>query len=175
MEMAALRRNCSRTNATIKIDAADSSATMLRALLRRAGRDAERVRSSCMDAREWQPQDAIYDLVVTHFFLDCLSAEEIETLAEHVRGAASPAARWVVSEFAIPHGWFGRLVAAPLVWVLYRAFGLLTGLSIRSLPDYVAALQKAGFTLQARRSWLNGLLVSEKWEHASPQPAKSWD
>lgn len=150
-------------NPDIKIDAVDSSAAMLRALLRRAGRNADRVRTGCIDARAWEPQDAIYDLVATHFFLDCLSAEEIEVLAGCVRGAASPAAQWVVSEFAVPAGWFGKLVAAPLVSVLYLAFGLLTGLRVRRLPDYHVALEKAGFMLKERRSWLKGLLVSEIW------------
>jgi ubiquinone/menaquinone biosynthesis C-methylase UbiE len=151
------------TNPNIKIDAVDSSPTMLRALLRRAGCNSDRVHSACIDAREWRPRNATYDLVVTHFFLDCLNADEIEALAERVRGVTSSSARWVVSEFAIPNGWFGRLLAAPLVWVLYRAFGLLTGLSVRRLPDFHAALRKAGFMLEARRSWLHGLLVSEIW------------
>ena len=47
--------------------------------------------------------------------------------------------------------------------MLYRAFGLLTGLAVRALPDYDAALCTAGFKLAKKRSWLGGLLVSELW------------
>jgi hypothetical protein len=78
------------------------------------------------DARGWRPEgrpakspeNLPYDLVVTHFSLDCLTTEEVRSLAATLRAAVSPSARWVVSEFALPEGWFGRLVAGPLVWGL---------------------------------------------------------
>jgi hypothetical protein len=70
---------------------------------------------------------------------------------------------WIISEFAVPEGWFGRIVAGPLVWLLYRAFGVLTGLRIRSLPDHHAALRDSGFALARQRSRLRGTLASEMW------------
>ena len=153
-------------NPHVEVDAVDSSPAMLRALLRRTRSHAARVRTHCADARGWQPPHQSYDLVVTHFFLDCLSTEEIHSLAHRVRRAVCPAAMWVVSEFAIPESRFGRLVAQPVVWLLYRAFGLLTGLTVRSLPNHRAALGAAGFRLNNRREWLLGLLISETWSRA---------
>ena len=150
-------------NQNVEIDAIDLSAAMLRALLGRAGTHAARVHTNCADACDWQPANEQYDLVVTHFFLDCLTTGEIRSLAERVRGAVCPSAMWVVSEFAIPEGWFGRFVARPVVWLLYRGFGLLTGLNVQNLPDHGAALGAAGFRLVKRRAWLRGLLISEIW------------
>lgn len=147
----------------VRVEAVDASAAMLRALLRRAGRNAARVSARCGDAREWRPRGAGFDLVVTHFFLDCLTTAEVRRLAERVRGAVQPCAVWVVSEFAVPEGWFGRLVARPLVWWLYWAFGVLTGLGLRRLPEYAEALRSAGFGMLKRKTWLGGLLVSEVW------------
>lgn len=152
-----------RANSHVEICAVDASREMLAALLRRAGADASRVCACCADARGWEPERPPYDLVVTHFFLDCLTSEECFALASRVRGAVRPWAVWVVSEFAVPEGWFGQLVARPLVWLLYRAFGLLTGLRIRSLPDHHAAFDDAGFALTRRRARLGGMLVSEMW------------
>ena len=152
-----------RANPYVEICAVDASPAMLAVLLRRAGADASRVCVCCADARGWQPEMPPYDLVVTHFFLDCLTSEECFALAARVRGAVSPRAVWIVSEFAIPESRFGRWVARPLVWLLYRAFGLLTGLKMRRLPDYHFALREAGFTLARRRAWLCGLLASEMW------------
>lgn len=152
-----------RVNPQVQIDALDASPAMLEALQRRAGANADRVRVRCADARNWRPTEAPYDLVATHFFLDCLTTDEVRVLAAKMRGAVSPSAAWIVSEFAIPERWFGRWVARPLVWLLYRAFGLLTGLEIRGLPDHHAALRDAGFTLGERRRRLRGLLVSEMW------------
>jgi SAM-dependent methyltransferase len=152
-----------RTNSQVRIDAVDASPAMLGALLRRAEANRRRVSVCCEDAREWQPENAAYDLVATHFFLDCLTTEECRALAARLRGVVSDSAVWIVSEFAIPEGWFGRLVARPLIWLLYRAFGVLTGLKIRSLPNHHAALHGAGFALMRQHTRLRGLLVSEIW------------
>jgi SAM-dependent methyltransferase len=155
-----------RDHSTIEIDAVDASAAMLRTLLQRAGTSAARVHVDCADARTWQPANPPYDLVVTHFFLDCLNADEVRNLAERLHEALPPSGLWVVSEFAIPAGAFGRWVARPVVWTLYRAFALLTGLAVRNLPDHAAALRAAGFTLRQRRSFLRGLLTAELWAAA---------
>lgn len=154
------------SNPAIFIDTIDASPAMLQALRRRAGINSARVQTHLADARHWQPEtsaSAPYDLAVTHFFLDCLTTEEVHALAAKLTGALSPGALWVVSEFAVPQGIFGRLIAGPVVAALYWAFGWLTGLQIRSLPDHRAALSSSGFSLRRSREFLGGLLVSEFW------------
>lgn len=168
-----------QVNRDVTVEAVDSSAAMLRALIRRAGPDASRVNAQVADLRRWEPtsagHDLGYDLIVTHFLLDCLTGEEVRRLARAVRSAADEDALWVISEFAIPESRVGRCVAQPLMAGLYWAFGLLAGLSVRRLPDYATALAGAGFALHRRRRWLGGLLVSELWGsvHASAEPLQS--
>jgi SAM-dependent methyltransferase len=158
-----------RVNSEVRIDAVDASPVMLRALVQRAGANAGRVQATVVDIRDWKPESAdLYDLVVSHFFLDCLTTLEVEVLAASVRSrlvrlGPTEGARWVVSDFAVPEGWAGRVVGRLLVGFLYRAFGLLTGLQIRRLPDHAAALRSAGFVLEKRREMLFGLLFSEVW------------
>jgi SAM-dependent methyltransferase len=179
------------TNPRIHIDAVDASSSMLEAQIRRAGPNALRLRTHQADARNWSPAETLgadapepvlsrskdpshlgtgdskNDLIVTHFFLDCLTTEEIQSLATRLRPTLAPTAIWIVSEFAIPANLYGRLVARPLIAILYRAFGLLTGLAVRTLPDHHSALRAAGFTLLEHRPRLNGLLVSELWSPAT--------
>ena len=152
-----------RANAGVQVEAVDASAAMLRALVRRAGSNAGRVRPCVADARRWVPPARGYDLVATHFFLDCLTTDEVRELAARVRPALAAEAAWVVSEFVAPPGFYGRFVARPLIAFLYFAFGVLTGLRVRQLPEHRAALEKAGFVLRERRTWLGGLLVAEMW------------
>ena len=152
-----------QTNPEIQIDAVDASSAMLATLLRRAGPNAVRVRTHQADARTFLPPNPPYDLIVTHFFLDCLTSSEIASLAATLSTVASPNALWIVSEFAIPRSLFGRAVAAPIVAALYRAFSLLTGLTLRALPDHRTALHQAGFALKSQRPHLAGLLTSELW------------
>ncbi len=156
-----------RANPNVHIDAVDASLAMLQSLGRRAAPHAGRVRTHLADARYWQP-DATpaaqpYDLVVTHFFLDCLTTPEVQALAARFHPALSPDALWLVSEFAVPPGWYGHLVARPVVCGLYLAFGWLTGLTVRALPDHSSALDASGLILRKSRTWLAGLLVSELW------------
>jgi hypothetical protein len=163
-----------RANPNVHVDAVDASAAMLQALLGHAGPHADRVRICQADVRAWQAPAAVvappYDLIATHFFLDCLTTEEIQSLTASLRGAVSPYALWVVSEFAIPPGWRGRFFARPVVASLYFSFRLLTGLTVGKLPDHALTLRQAGFTLLDRRSRLGGLLVAELW---SANPSKS--
>jgi len=151
-------------NHLILIDAVDASSAMLLELVRNAGPRASRVRVHHVDARLWDPGAPRYDLVVSHFFLDCLSTRDVTQLAQKLRPCITPEGVWLISEFATPPGWFGWLVARPLVTALYIAFGLLTGLSVLRLPKHHKALTEAGFTLLERRTSLNGLLTSELWK-----------
>jgi SAM-dependent methyltransferase len=153
-----------RGNGQVRVDAVDVSGAMLGSLRRRAGAEAGRVRTEVRDVREWGPAAGMeYDLVVTHFLLDCLTTDEVRGLAGRVSANLAPGAAWVVSEFAVPRGVFGRLVAGPVVGLLYWAFRVLTGLEVRRLPDWRVALGEAGFVQVAERRRLRGLLVSEMW------------
>lgn len=151
-------------NPEIRVDAVDGSASMLSELLRRTGSDRSRVAIRRADLRGWTPRESAYDLVVTHFLLDCLSPDEVALLVRRVRPRISPHAVWLVSEFRVPAGWFGHIVARPLIRFLYWSFGLLTGLKVRCLPDHDKELAGAGFALKREHHSLCGLLVSQIWE-----------
>ncbi len=173
-------------NPTIHVHAIDGSRAMLAAVTRRARRVAAdtRLTTEQADLRLWTGPDAAtwtgpalprgaavgkplassaVDLIVTHFFLDCLTTDEVARLARLLHIQTQPDTLWVVSEFAIPaRGWMHPLAAA-LVAVLYRVFRLLTGLGPQRLPEYAQALERAGWRPCARREHWHGLLVSELW------------
>ena len=149
-----------------RVIAIDGSPAMLQALNRRchgAGVD-NRVTSFCADLTngvEWL-QGQSFDLVTTHFFLDCLTEAETSLLISRIKPLLRPDARWIVSEFHIPKGAM-RLPARLLVCGLYAAFGLLTGLRVRHLPDHAAAFHRRGFLRVRHATSLGGLLLSETW------------
>ena len=151
-------------NPAVEIHAVDSSPVMLSELVHRSGPNRSRVQIHVADLRAWSPPSSDYDLIVTHFFLDCLSTEEVAALAARIRPRVQSQALWLVSEFDEPPGWIGHALAHPLISFLYTAFRWLTGLQTRRLPAYREALTSAGFMLKAQRPWLSGILVSELWE-----------
>ena len=154
-------------NRDVTIDAVDASGAMLRELRRRVESHGDRLTTHTSDARRFAPPRRAYDLIVTHFFLDCLTTEEVESLATRQHSHTREGALWVISEFAVPAGWFGRAVARPLISFLYWAFACLTGLKIHCLPDHRFALEQAGWSLEREQHWLGGLLVSELWRRVT--------
>jgi hypothetical protein len=158
------------SNPQIQIQAIDASPCMIASLEHAASAHRDRLTTEVADLRAWQPTGAgQYDLVVTHFFLDCLSTGEIAALSRRLTPFLAPDALWLVSEFAIPQSLFGRAVAAPLVSFLYSTFRLLTGLRQQALPEHRRALGASGWTLRTAHAHLRGLLRSELWQSQSPQ------
>ena len=138
----ALHRAIAQTESAIVVEVVDASYAMLRRLMQRAGLNAGRVHPHFADARQLHLASSGFDLVATHFFLDCLTTIEVESLAIRLRRSMTRDALWVF-DFAIPDNWYGRLIAKPLVTALYLAFRFMTGLTIRKLPWHRDALQRA--------------------------------
>ena len=157
-------------NPALHAEVIDQSPAMLRLLHARVAaiHALDRLTIHRTDALAFTPTGT-YDLIATHFFLDCFSTEDVFTLAQSIRRHLAPNALWLVSEFAIPAG-VAAIPARLLVAALYLAFRLITGLRTSALPDHPAALANAGFNLRNRKSFLAGLLVSELWQLA-PNPA----
>jgi SAM-dependent methyltransferase len=155
-----------KANPLLEADMVDISPAMLRLLHQRVGPEAgRRITLYQTDARDFVPPGIAYDLVVTHFFFDCLFQPELAELVDRVAPSLAPDAFWVVSEFAQGRGRAGSVLSSLVVSGLYRAFGLLTALQVRTLPDHGAALEGIGFQLLSERRWLRGLLVSQLWQH----------
>ena len=146
--------------------AVDGSEAMLTLLRLRCSFAGDRLETHVADLAQGLP-DALhheaFDLVTTHFFLDCLSSEEVNHLVAHVKPHMTHDARWVVSEFAVPARGMMRLPAWIVVRGLYLSFRLLTGLRPQHLPDHRTAMQAHGLALQQHTTMLGGLLVAELW------------
>jgi SAM-dependent methyltransferase len=156
-----------QVNPAVSTDVVDLSAAMLALSQVRAAALGQQHRTAFYrtDGREFQPEPGKqYDLVVTHFFLDCLTTEEIESLAHRISPHLDAGALWLVSEFAVPGRQPWRLFAKVLIHMLYFAFRHLTGLPIRSLPDYPAAFQRSGFACVRTTIFFFGILRSELWQ-----------
>jgi ubiquinone/menaquinone biosynthesis C-methylase UbiE len=153
-------------NPTLTADVVDSSQSMLTILeqrIRSSGAQARR--RICLhhaDALEWNLSGS-YDLIVSHFFLDCFFPYQLEQLFDRVLPHTLPGARWVISEFAIPRNPLAAYLARGIIGLLYRAFGLLAGLPVRALPEYASPMLSRGLVLSHNRRYLGGLLCSQVW------------
>jgi ubiquinone/menaquinone biosynthesis C-methylase UbiE len=159
--LAALMRSLPKLRAT----AVDASWEMLHQAAQRLppGSEVRLVQADALEYEAAELPETPFDLIVTHFFLDCFDEAEMASLLSRINAAAEENALWVVSEFAIPQRNPARLVGVLIVRGLYLAFGLLTGLRTRRLPDYGRVMQEGGWMLEDREELLLGLLVSESW------------
>jgi len=158
-------------NPTVHVTSVDSSEVMLRLARERCRQNSYRLRTVREDALTFCRSDLqSYDLVATHFFLDCLTQQQADELARHVAPRVEPGGHWVLSEFAIPHGRL-RILAQTLVRGLYGCFRLATGLRVSRLPDHTCALADAGFIRLERQHGLAGILCAERWRLRERTPA----
>jgi SAM-dependent methyltransferase len=134
------------------VDYIDVSARMLELARARAGTQHIVYRNE--DARTALLPAAEYDLIVTHFFLDCFDEADLEPLIARLASACTPRARWLISEFR-GNGW--------LVRALYVFFRIATGLRTRRLVDHHPLLKRRGFRLVRHEDACRGLLASELW------------
>ena len=149
-------------NHHLRADAVDTSATMLKLLTKRCEASADRLKTHQTNALAFVPVGN-YDLVVTHFFLDCLTQPQLEALIACISPVLAPGAIWLISDFSIPSGPM-HLPARFVVRSLYFGFRILTGLRTTCLPNYATPLTKTGLTRKAHHRSLVGLLTTELWQ-----------
>jgi len=147
-------------NPQAHVDYVDLSGHMLKLARARAG--TERVTYHQANALEIALPEHEYDLIVTHFFLDCFDETGASRLVERAARAACPNARWLISEFR--RTWW----SPPLLGVLYLFFRITTGLKTHRLIDHHPQLARHGFRIAREQSAWRGLLTSELWARAAP-------
>jgi SAM-dependent methyltransferase len=156
-----------RINPQIQVTALDLSPAMLAELRSRCLFAADRLNTQLADLRQPLPPAILassYDLIATHFVLDCLSQPETESLIAALAPNLAPDGQWILSDFTLPPRTNpARLAAKTLIAALYLAFRLLTGLQTRQIPDHTAAFRHHHLTLQSEKKRLFGILHSQQW------------
>ncbi len=151
------------SNSALTAEAVDLSPAMLALLARNSAPHASRLQTHCTNALTHTPTTPP-DLIVTHFFLDCLTQPELNTLITRLAPNLPPGGLWLLSDFRTPNP-----LARLYVRSLYFAFRLLTGLRVTALPDYATPLRNAGLHPIAVHRRLFGLLTTELWQR-NPSP-----
>lgn len=155
-----------RENRQVEVVCVEQSPRMIEAARRavnRQGLGDSRVRFVQQDALTWQPPRAAFDLVVTHFFLDCFQREELEPLVARVAKSATEDARWLLADFRLPERGWQRWRARVVLALMYRFFRCVTDLSAARLTPPDEFLEAAGFRRTGRRLLNFGLAHSDLW------------
>lgn len=157
---------CARELPQARIVCVDAS----RPMLARAEAAWQRIRPEFAQAEfiqgvlpEWQPPAATFDLIVTHFFLDCFPEPMLARIVTSLAAAAKREARWLLADFQIPDSGTARIRALCALMLAYWFFRFTARLPARRLVSPDAALCAQGFHPIGRRTYDWGLLRSELW------------
>ncbi len=159
-----------RAQPHLEIDCLDSSARMLelvRARVRETG-----VHFIQADIREAAFPAKRYDLIVTHFFLDCFEKLALRQIVEKLSAAATDDATWLIADFHPPPRGWRRWWARFLIALMYRFFRVAAGIEARSLEEYARLLQAQGFSLANEVTSPNGMIRSQRWARPAGHPEK---
>jgi ubiquinone/menaquinone biosynthesis C-methylase UbiE len=157
-----------RAHPEVHVTCVEASASMLRlaqARVAASGLDSRNVEFLHADILIWAPPRR-FDLLVTHFFLDCFQADQLAAIIARLAAAAAPEARWLIADFREPASGFAKWRAHAIIQSLYFFFRRVARLSARRLTPPDALLARHGFVLRERRTWDWGLLHSDLWAAA---------
>jgi ubiquinone/menaquinone biosynthesis C-methylase UbiE len=148
----------------IDVDCIDASEAMLqlaRARLRRTHPESfSRVQFIREDILKWSPRKS-YDLLVTHFILDCFSGRVLQAIIAKLASAAEPGAVWLIADFAIPRKRFARAHARLWLRLMYAFFRATAGIAANELVDPAPYLDRHGFKQAAGKQWRGRMLRSD--------------
>jgi ubiquinone/menaquinone biosynthesis C-methylase UbiE len=153
-----------RAHPKIDIDCVDASGRMLALACARVCRlrpeSLASVRFFHRDVLNWSPSDS-YDLLVTHFFLDCFPPEQVGAIVAKLAQAARSDAVWLIADFCIPHRRFARIHAKLWVRMMYAFFRVVAAIPAKELVDPTPYLQCNGFVGRSRKLSRGGMLRSD--------------
>jgi ubiquinone/menaquinone biosynthesis C-methylase UbiE len=156
-------------NPNAKVTCVDASEEMLEVARNRLRRDAlpiDRVEFVHAELPAWSPPAACFDLVATHFFLDCFPRDQLCAVINALKVATRPGACWLVSDFQIPKVGLRRLRARVIHRLMYAFFRLVTKLPASALVSPQPFLRECGFVRVRRVEFDWGLLAAELWKRA---------
>lgn len=162
-----------KVNPSVRVLCVDGSARMLeqaRARLERDGLKTAAVEFVHADVMAWSPPRAGFDLLVTHFFLDCFPPGQLEEIVGRLQRAATSDAQWLLADFCEPASGLARWRALPILKLMYAFFRITTGLPARRVTPPDPFLERHGFELVARRHAEWGLLHTDLWKLRSGSP-----
>ena len=156
------------TNRWAQVEVVESSGRMIELARRRVpASDRARVEFHRMNAAADPLPDGPFDLVVTHFFLDILTACEAEAAVSKASALLSPGGAWLLSEFQVPGARAGELHARAWLAAMYAFFSIATGLEASKLPEYRRMLERCGLAEAEHRERRWGLIRSQVWRKSA--------
>jgi ubiquinone/menaquinone biosynthesis C-methylase UbiE len=150
-----------RVQPAAEIDCVEASGRMIELAQRRV--EMGNVRFIEGDVRDLELPAHAYDLIVTHFFLDCFEGVELCEVVQKLAGAARAEAVWLLADFRFPSRGWRRWHAKMWIDAMYLFFRLTSDLTTRHLEEPTPFLRAAGFSCIRNTVARFGMIQSAIW------------
>lgn len=110
--------------------------------------------------------------IITSFFLDCFSPEELAPVWTRLASLVRPGGHWIVADFTSPNALSGLQAwrQRALLGLLYPAFRLTTPMTARALADFDAPFRAAGWHLAFNAPGAGPLTRIVGWKKPARSP-----
>ena len=156
-----------RLHPEVEVDCLDASQRMLQLARKRVDRElpgqAERVHFFHQDVTSWAAAEHRYDLLVTHFFLDCFPEPALAGIIKKLARVATDDANWLLADFCVPGKGMARLRPRGWLTAMYMFFRITTRIEASDLIDPTPFMRAKGLALVRQHSFRKGMLKSEMW------------
>lgn len=138
-----------RVQPACQITSVDQSQRMLDLQRQRVERwsDASRIQWICQDATKYRPATDEFDLLVTAFFLDCFSIQQLKRLVPHWLQGVRAGGNYYCVDFTRPTAGCGRIRAILYLGLMHWFFRWQTGLANRQLVAWEDVLSQQPMAL----------------------------
>ncbi len=141
----------------------EASSRMLERARRRTSSSGTPVQWNHAALPAWSLPPRSFDAVVTCFFLDCFTREQLRAVVAALAASATDDAAWLVVDFAVPERGIAHGRARAIHAVMYGFFRAATQLPARRLTPPDEFLRGHRFQLAGRREFSWGLLRADLW------------
>lgn len=106
------------------------------------------------------------DVIVTHFFLDLFSPDELKLVFTTLSEFLLPQGSWLIADFSRPaQAW--HIPYRILIALMYLFFRLTCGISAKRLQNFQAMFFQHGFQLKEQDQWWRGMISSRIYSKES--------
>jgi tRNA (cmo5U34)-methyltransferase len=102
------------------------------------------------------PEGIVFDVIITHFFLDLFPNEKGLALCRNLYRQLQPRGLWLISDFVNGGKWWQRL----MLWMMYRFFVVTCKIEATSLPSWESQLRLAGMREKTFKLFFRGFIKS---------------
>lgn len=96
----------------------------------------------------------LFDVVITNFFLDLFTEDEISPVVKKISSNLRVSGKWLITDFEKTEKFSHQLV----LWLMYRFFRVTGSIDAKGLAQWRPVLAAANLTLQNAKSFSDGFV-----------------